>query len=303
MGLKMLHSPAAGTGRDHFARALMSAVSEGKLDNGLGKVGINFIHGNIKKGNFNVLRVDGVYYDHPRLGHNIPIARSITSHDLVVYQSEFSRQFAERMLNVKAKRSCVIHNGTAMNPIHSSERIPIVVASARWRANKRPRAIAEAFAIACDQMGLDAELHMAGDVDRTSTVSHPRIRYRGSMNHGDMRTLFSMARLMVHICHLDSCPNSVVECLRMGVPVLCNNIGGTKEIVGDSGMTVPIDKEFDFTPIAHMSQVGDDSVDRMKLANGIKKAYEESVPVSRDDLDIARCAERYVREIKYAMQS
>jgi glycosyltransferase involved in cell wall biosynthesis len=297
------HSPAAGTGRDHFAKALMSAVSERKLDDGLEKVGINFIHGNAKRGKFNVLRIDGVYYDQPRLGQNIPIARSIASHDLVIYQSEFSRHFAERMLNVKARRSCVIHNGTSMRPIVDSQRLPIVVASARWRPNKRPRAIAEAFAMACNHMGLDAELHMVGEVDSSSVVVHPRIVYRGSMEHGEMRKLFSTARLMVHICHLDSCPNSVVECLRMGVPVLCNNIGGTKEVVGNSGSVVPIDRDFDFTPIAHMRQVGDDSVDKGVLASAIKKAYENYQPICRDDLDIARCAEKYIREIRHAMQS
>lgn len=303
MGLKIWHHPSSGTGRDHFAKALMSAVDANRLDLGLENVGINFIHGNVKRGYFNVLRVDGVYYDRPRLGQNVPIKRSIATHDLVVYQSEFSKEFAERMLNVKARRSCVIHNGTSMSPMADSKRMPIVVASARWRPNKRPRAIASSFAIACDDLGLDADLHIVGDVERSSMIVHPRIKYRGSMEHSDMRLLFASARLMVHICHLDSCPNSVVECLRMGVPVLCNNIGGTREIVRSSGTVVQIDKDFDFMPISDMDQVGDESIDCTLLAHGIKAAFESANPVVRADLDIARCAQRYVKEIKHAMQS
>lgn len=303
VGLKIWHRPSSGTGRDHFSKALISAIESSRLDSGLGNVGMNFIHGDVKRNHFNVLRVDGVYYDRPRLGQNDPIKRSIATHDMVIYQSEFSREFAERMLNVKARRSCVIHNGTSMSPMVGSERMPIVVASARWRPNKRPRAIASSFAIACDDLGLDAELHIVGDVECNSMIAHPRVKYRGSMGHSDMRLLFASARLMIHICHLDSCPNSVVECLRMGVPVLCNNIGGTKELVGSSGVVAPIDKDFDFLPISDMGQVGDGSVDHALLARSIKAAFERAEPVVRDDLDIARCAQRYVREIRHAMQS
>lgn len=303
MGMTIWHKPSEGTGRDHFAKALMTAISSRRLDDNLGKVGLNFIHGDVKRNHFNVLRVDGVYYDRPRMGQNAPIARSIASHDLVIYQSEFSRNFAERMLGVKARRSCVIHNGTAMRPSPPCARGPLVIASARWRPNKRPRAIAEAFALACDHMGLHSELHMVGDVDHRSRISHRNVKYRGSMGHGDMWALFSTARMMIHVCHLDSCPNSVVECLRMGVPVLCNNIGGTREVVGDSGFIADIDKEFTFEPIADMSQVGDSSIDIELLAQAISDGYRNAVPVVRDDLDIGVCAERYVREIRNAMQS
>lgn len=299
MGIEIWHNPAEGTGRGHFANAFLRSVKDGDLDRGLGKVGINFIHGKTRKGYFNVLRVDGVYYDLARMRMNDPIRRAIETHDLVIYQSSFSKIFAEKMLGVIARKDCVIHNGTGMSPHEQNlDREDIIVASSRWRTNKRPKAIARAFVHASDELGMVAKLVFVGDVDQASRVGHPNIHYIGSKNHDDMRSLYHRAKLMVHVCHLDSCPNSVVEGLRMGLPVLCNNIGGTKELIDENCMTSNIDREFTFRPIASMDQVGDDAVDHIMLGRDMSIAFKQCNIKYREDMSMTSCASKYAEAIR-----
>ena len=48
-----------------------------------------------------------------------------------------------------------------------------------------------------------------------------------------------MADAMIHLAWLDHCPNVVVEALSQKCPVICTDSGGTKEIVGQSGLIIP----------------------------------------------------------------
>jgi len=299
MGVDIWHNPSDGTGRGHFANAFLRSVRDGDLDRGLGKVGINFIHGKTRKGYFNVLRLDGVYYDLARMRMNDPIRRAIETHDLVIYQSSFSKIFAEKMLGVRARKDCVIHNGTGMAPCEKTcEREDIIVTSSRWRTNKRPKAIARAFVHASDDLGMIAKLVFVGDVDPSSRICHPNIDYVGSKNHDDIRNLYHRAKLMVHVCHIDSCSNSVVEGLRMGLPVLCNNIGGTRELIGENCMISNIDREFSFRPVANMDQVGDDSIDHRILGSDMNSALKKCYIKYREDMSMTSCAVKYVEAIR-----
>jgi glycosyltransferase involved in cell wall biosynthesis len=230
---------------------------------------------------------------------NDSIRRAIETHDLVIYQSSFSKIFAERMLGVRARKDCVIYNGTSMVPSEKKiEREDIIVACSRWRTNKRPKAIARAFVHASDDFGMVAKLFFVGDVDPPSRISHHNIYYIGSKNHDYMRGLYHRAKLMIHVCHLDSCPNSVVEGLRMGLPVLCNNIGGTKELIDENCMISNIDREFSFRPVVNMDQVGDDAVDCRMLGRDMSIAFKKCKIKYREDMSMTYCASKYAEEIR-----
>lgn len=303
MGLEIWHRAGEGSGRDHFAKALAEATRSIPETSSIGNVGINFISGLCKKNYFNVLRIDGVYYDVERMKRNDAIKNAIQKHDLVIYQSQSSKLMAEKILKVKARKSAVICNGTAMRPdFEESNRSNRIVASARWRPNKRPYAIASAFCFACDELGLDADMSFIGDIDKQYRINHPRITYHGSMPHHEMKNLFMTSKVMVHVCHIDSCPNSVIEGLRMGLRLVCNNIGGTPELASSHDLVLQIDKPFDFRPIFSMSAVADSSVDHKIIGHGMVKAFDNFSPIYRKDFDISVCAKKYVEAIVNAMQ-
>ena len=51
---------------------------------------------------------------------------------------------------------------------------------------------------------------------------------------------------MIHLAWLDHCPNVVVEAVASGVPVICAESGGTKELVGGFGAVILEKQEYGF---------------------------------------------------------
>ena len=53
-----------------------------------------------------------------------------------------------------------------------------------------------------------------------------------------MPKLISKCDISIHIKSGDSCPNAVLEAMSCGVPVICHSHGGTKELVGNTGIII-----------------------------------------------------------------
>jgi glycosyltransferase involved in cell wall biosynthesis len=60
-----------------------------------------------------------------------------------------------------------------------------------------------------------------------------RVFYGGSLSHQDSLALYAIADWMIHLAWLDHCPNTVVEALSVGTPVVCTGAGGTIELLRD----------------------------------------------------------------------
>jgi glycosyltransferase involved in cell wall biosynthesis len=43
--------------------------------------------------------------------------------------------------------------------------------------------------------------------------------------------VFAVADWMIHLAWADHCPNVVVEALSQGTPIICGEVGGTKEMI------------------------------------------------------------------------
>ncbi len=251
---------------------------------------LTFVHGSHKKGAKTILRVDGVYYDQKRLRSNVSIKKSVASLDGVIYQSKWAQAFVEGMLKVRARKSTVVHNGTDQTVFkrHPSGFDRVFVCCANWRVNKRLESIVRAF-VTLDPSERNLGLFVIGKPDYV--LEHPSIRYFGRVE--SVADAYAQSDYMCHICHLDACPNSVVEGLSAGLPVLCNNIGGTPELVGNDGIVLPLDKAFDFKPIGKMVDVGPKIVDQTLLVEGMKEMMNREWSVSRPDLSIEVSARRY----------
>lgn len=253
---------------------------------------LSFIHIKPKKGTKHVLRLDGVYYDVQRLGMNGSIKRAIRAADGVVYQSCWAQKFVEGMFKTKAKLSVVIHNGTRQSKIRNARADDlgfdkVWLCCSHWRVNKRLKSIVQSFLELPD----NTCLCIAGKADYR--YDHPRVKYFGYLQGGKLFSLYRTSDYFCHICHLDACPNVVVEALSAGLPVLSNNIGGTPELVQDDGVVIPLDKPFDFRPIKTMDVVGPASVNQDVLVSGMRKMMESDWAVDRPDLDISVSARKY----------
>ncbi len=300
MRLSVSKSISGNRGNTNFVRRLLDCLARDyqvKIVKASEPSDIHLIliEGEMKRGARNVVRIDGVYYDAPRNGLNKPIVRTISKADGVVFQSKWSRTLAEKLLRVKPRSNTVIYNGVDPSVFRNSSGLErkfdkTFIACAHWRPNKRLDAITEAFQRFVELGHPNAGLIVVGEA---SAQAHPNMLFPGVVDEKKLAQLYSISDYMVHICHIDACPNSVVEALVTGLPVLCNNIGGTPEIVDRSGVIVKLDKQFEFKFIPSIKDVGSRSVDVRKLVDGMLQIASKDWEVKRPDLHIQTSAKRY----------
>jgi glycosyltransferase involved in cell wall biosynthesis len=258
----------------------------------------------LKQGCMNVLRLDGVYYDRNRIdrGYNRSIVSSMRKANGIIFQSKWSENFVIRMLKVKQPHhSTVIWNGSDRRLLEEAKKTKptsdfdkVFVCCAHWRPNKRLQAIVDSLLLARQMTGQNLGLRIIGACPGVST-EHKAVKALGTLSHQETLTEIAHADCMIHICHLDSCPNVVVEALLSGIPVVCNNIGGTPELVQGDGVVAGLDKRFDFQAITDMNVVDSRSVDKAILANAISEAASRTWNIHRPELDIKKVADQYLK--------
>ena len=304
MKLSLERSLDGQRGHNNFMRALVESLQRDHSVTLVGRKDKSDIHLSVvaghKDGSKNILRLDGVYYDVGRLSKNTSIAKSLSQSDGVVFQSEWSKKFVTGMLRIAPRQSVSIWNGVNQSVIRSASPVPIGkyekwwVSCAHWRVNKRAEAIADAFLLARKQVPFSVGFCFIGGMQSPDFMrKNKTLLYLGEVPHDRLFSILKSTSWMCHICHVDSCPNSVIEGLSAGLPVLSNNIGGTPEIVGASGTIVPVDRPFSFKPIASMQDVGSSSVDVSLLAQSMVQMMNGRWSINRPDLDISVTARRY----------
>ena len=104
------------------------------------------------------------------------------------------------------------------------------------------------------------------------------------------------ADYQIHLCHIDSCPNIVLEGLSCGLNVLCSNLGGTKELVKDDGVVLNVDEMWEGKYLS--SSIKLDSVPKKKVAKGIHKLIKLSTKPDTSRFNMDCVAEKYANIIR-----
>lgn len=244
-----------------------------------------------KKAKVNILRVDGLImnirwnYKHK----NKKIMESIGQSDAVVYQSKFCLDAYSKFLGINAKYK-VIPNGASTDEFLPRKRKNFFLASSRWRPHKRLPQTTDAFMLAVGK-GLDADLVVTGKPDKGDKRKHPRIKYTGWQNSKQLKKLLSKAIASIHLTWLDWCPNSMIEAIIAGTPLIYSKCGGHNNIAPGSGIGID-DVQWNWKKI--------DLYDPPKLDNKkiIKAMFElkENDPQYplRKDLMIETVAQQYI---------
>jgi glycosyltransferase involved in cell wall biosynthesis len=244
-----------------------------------------------------VQRLDGIWFK-PTEYHtkNVGIKSLYESADAVVWQSEFDRNMTTKWWG-SPKLGRVINNGIELNPVKELT-IPtlidlrrqydrIYVCSSNWHPQKRLAANVQLFERIHAKYPSSCLFILGNNPDYRATGPH--IFYTGSVKPDVYNQIYSAANWMLHLAWADHCPNVVIEALAQGTPVVCSEVGGTKELVGNYGMVLkeqPYDYElvdYDNPPSIDLSQV-DDLPDRLTLD------YK-----SIADIDIRHVADKYVQ--------
>ncbi len=242
-----------------------------------------------------VHRVDGCYFDKSRPGigaMNKRIISAIDRSDMTIFQSKYCKKLCRGILGTRPKKSETIHNGFDSSlydgiEIDKMGYNKMFVACAKWRPLKRPRSIAKGF--------LKAEipnsiLIMIGDISRKDKIENDRIKYVGQIRAKHTYQYYKSCDAVVHISRLDACPNVVIEGLSAKKPIICNNVGGTPEIVKDDGIILEIDEPLKYK-LFKMKKP--DSVKSRIIANGLRRCVEKDWDIYRSDLEMYNCAKKY----------
>lgn len=192
-----------------------------------------------------VQRLDGIWMkpeQHAR-GMNAGIRAAYDSAASVVWQSQFDHAMAHRWLGVREGH--VIHNGVplqqrlcvspGLRTIRKSHE-QVFVCSANWHPQKRLSANIELYRrVRTAGKSCLIVLGSDPDIELVRNRGDERIFFMGSVSHEQCMEVYSIADWMIHLAWLDHCPNTVVEALSVGTPVVCSSEGGTRELLEDPG--------------------------------------------------------------------
>jgi glycosyltransferase involved in cell wall biosynthesis len=154
--------------------------------------------------------------------------------------------------------------------------------AARMEKVKGTKVLLEAFAIAhdtCDEVALN----VAGDgSQRQKIATHAkalniasRYRYHGVYTHPeDCRSFMESIDVFVMPSFSEGTPNSIVEAMACGKPVIASDVGGIPDMIGDdAGILVPAG---DSRALADaMVRLAQDENLRVQMGKAAKLRYEE----------------------------
>lgn len=241
-----------------------------------------------------IMRVDGLILNksQPYEKNNRKILKYINKSDAVIYQGDFCRDAYEKFLGVDKKSTC-IHNGADPSEFLKRDVKNYYFSYCRWRPHKRHKNICEGFIRAIEN-GLDSVLYIGGEVAQKERIDHPKINYLGWMPPDEIKACLGHAIATIHLSWLDWCPNSMVESIMAGCPIIYSDSGGSPEIGKFGG--VPIrDVQWDFTPTflydPPQLNLGD-------ISDALFYVRDHNIEVDRNQLDIKYIAEKYMDVFK-----
>jgi len=179
--------------------------------------------------------------------------------DAVVFQSEISKKMYDTIIEKPVNNFAIIKNGIPTDifkPISSSSisnQYPKIVITANFRIHKR---LHEAIRLTnfLKKKYSKVRLHIIGELDYLTTESIKDLNLDSCIFHGNINSsllphIYADADLGLSLCLFDACPNSVVEMIGCGIPVLTNQESGASELIKEESLTISENIKFEYLPI------------------------------------------------------
>lgn len=194
-------------------------------------------------------------------GMNAVMARAYHRADYVFWQSAFCRRAADRFLGERQGAGEVLFNAIDTRRFCPAEVRPerpfTFLLSGKIDAHIAYRLEATIAGLAAARSaGLDARLVVAGWVADPARAAADRliarlalrnvVDFTGAYTQEDAPAVYRAADAYVMTKHLDPCPNTVLEAMACGLPVLYSANGGVPELVGaDAGVGLAVEEDWD----------------------------------------------------------
>ena len=260
-----------------------------------------------------VLRMDGIYFgedakDPEKQKNNDDMQCAMDGARGIVYQSRFDKQLIETCFGKIKKESIVICNGAEIEYSDSKHDIRkdlglpenrrLLICAAGWRRHKRLPEIVEVLK-RLNNIEDNYALIILGEQNEYTDTNN--IYSFGNVNPENIARYYQCADAYIHLSWLDHCPNTVVEAIANGLPVLCSNQGGTREIVegASAGIVSQCDTEVDLFNLNLYEPPAPDWDQLIQSARQLFDNYEEYCrEINRSFVDIDVVAKKYVNFIK-----
>ncbi len=170
------------------------------------------------------------------------IRRNLADH--IVYQSEFCADWWNQVYGQARCPSTIIHNGVnlqeyspAPGVTHSMDLIRVLVVEGRFGGGYEvglENAVRFSAALQL-KSGKRVQLILAGDPGATLPEKYNHLdwlEWKGVVTRKDLPMLYRSAHLLFSADIRASCPNSVIEALACGLPVVGYDTGSLLELVG-----------------------------------------------------------------------
>ena len=258
-------------------------------------ISLNVIRLTHQNSRIKVLRLDGIYHNSAQdyESKNRRIKESLHKADAVVYQSRYSRNLCDAFIGAATVPNIVIPNGSDPSFYEKKVHHPSqkeVLAFAKWRPHKRLHDTISSF-MAADVR--ESSLFVFGET--TLCNKYENIYFRGQRSQDMLAVYLQSADCVLHLCAYDACPNSVVESLVAGTPVITSNIGGAPELlkmVGLSDCICDLDPEYDYKPINLYNLP---PINHEIVAQKIRQVISSPPTFDPSPLYIENTAKRYLR--------
>lgn len=166
--------------------------------------------------------------------------------DYVVYQSLFIKEWWENKYGFARVQSSIIHNAASIlfhqnglrnNQIDNSKKFSIIIVEGAINSDKVSLGILKALSAL--PLSLIDEIHLYGSSNMNLTAHN--INYHGVIPRDKMHSIYSNHTIFVPLEINPPCPNSVIEAISSGCPVVGFDTGSLKELVGNAGVVVDYD--------------------------------------------------------------
>jgi glycosyltransferase involved in cell wall biosynthesis len=267
-----------------------------------------------------VLNQNGVFYPGWYAGDwkgmNAVMARAYHRADHVFWQSDFCRRAADRFLGQRQGPGEVLFNAIDTRRFRPAEARPerpfsfLVTGKIDAHIAYRLEATVAGLA-AARAAGLDARLIVAGWVaDAARAAAEDRIAqlglkgavtFTGAYTQEGAPAVYQSADAYVMTKYLDPCPNTVLEALACGLPVLYSASGGVPELVGaEAGVGLPLPEEWEAIHAPTAEAIGEGMLAVAKTAPAMSVAARARAVA---EFDIAPWIDRHARIFRSLLEA
>ena len=237
--------------------------------------------------------------------------------DRIIYQSRFSRKVHERYF--PRKRYNIIMNGATFRGKDPSraqsgaDALRLVTIHDEWKPAKRIHDLIEFVRWAREKKKVPVQLTILGYTGKLAACSPSRVKKiietasfirtlpKFKSFDGEILDALCASDIYITFTYRDPCPNTVIEAMAHGLPVVGMASGGMPDIVGDAGVLLPSDDfaggffsphryECDFPPIDFEQML--DAV--LKVSSGLSTFRARVRKRFETDLAINVVADRYI---------